>query len=313
MKRIEYHYGDIVGDFGVRFKEELPSKSNKRRAVFICPYDKVEFVSSISNVKTGHTQSCGCLGRKQLSELRKENLIGQKFNHLTVLDFSHINKQGKYIWKCECDCDNHNIVFASTSNLKSGGVKRCKECKYNKIGNSESQNLTGQKFGELTALYYTGAVDKYGSRIWHCRCTCGKEIDVPASQLKNHKKSCGCIHIKSLGEQQVQKILDSMNISYISQKTFETCYNPKTTYLLPFDFYLPDYKTCIEYDGEQHFKGWHRDSKDLENIQYRDGIKNKWCKDNNYSLLRISYLEKDIMYDKIKLFLQEVKARCPQL
>ena len=60
---------------------------------------------------------------------------------------------------------------------------------------------------------------------------------------------------------------------------------------LRFDFYLPEYNTCIEYDGRQHFtpvevfggeEGYFKTKK-------RDGIKNKYCKDNNIGSLRIPY------------------------
>jgi len=66
---------------------------------------------------------------------------------------------------------------------------------------------------------------------------------------------------------------------------------------LPFDFYLSDYNAVIEYDGEQHFRGW-RLIKDetqrlesLQEIQTRDDIKTKFCKDNNIKLLRIYFRE----------------------
>lgn len=45
-----------------------------------------------------------------------------------------------------------------------------------------------------------------------------------------------------------------MNVSFEKEKTFIDCVNPKTNFLLRFDFYLPDYNIIIEYDGEQHFK-----------------------------------------------------------
>ena len=50
---------------------------------------------------------------------------------------------------------------------------------------------------------------------------------------------------------------------------------------------------CIEYDGEQHFMPikWFGGDEGLENIKIRDGIKNKFCQDNNIKLLRISYKE----------------------
>lgn len=55
----------------------------------------------------------------------------------------------------------------------------------------------------------------------------------------------------SHGERQIRRWLCNNNISYILQKTFEDCKNKKQ---LPFDFYLPEYNICIEYDGEQHFR-----------------------------------------------------------
>jgi hypothetical protein len=63
----------------------------------------------------------------------------------------------------------------------------------------------------------------------------------------------------------------------------------------------------IEFDGRQHSKGpeaiW-SESDSLELIQERDNIKNKFCLDNNYPLVRIPYTKlknitiQDILEDK---------------
>ena len=79
-------------------------------------------------------------------------------------------------------------------------------------------------------------------------------------------------------------------------KKFKTCMNIKE---LPFDFYLPEYNLCIEYDGEHHF---HIVSKYggveyLEKVKRNDTIKNIWCLDNSIKLLRISYKEKGKIFD----------------
>ena len=48
-------------------------------------------------------------------------------------------------------------------------------------------DLTNQKFGEWTVLYYAG------NSKWHCRCSCGNERDVNTVSLrKGTSKSCGC-------------------------------------------------------------------------------------------------------------------------
>jgi len=47
----------------------------------------------------------------------------------------------------------------------------------------------------------------------------------------------------------IRNILKDNNIEYISQKKFDNC---KYFRPLPFDFYLPNYNICIEFNGIQH-------------------------------------------------------------
>lgn len=50
---------------------------------------------------------------------------------------------------------------------------------------------TGNQYGYLTVLYR--APNKNGRTSWHCRCKCGNECDVLATNLrKGLVKSCGC-------------------------------------------------------------------------------------------------------------------------
>lgn len=54
-------------------------------------------------------------------------------------------------------------------------------------------DLTGQKFGRLTAISSPGK-NKHDKRIWLCRCDCGKEIFTIAGDLKSGQStSCGCL------------------------------------------------------------------------------------------------------------------------
>ena len=141
-----------------------------------------------------------------------------------------------------------------------------------------------------------------------CQCECGEKIWAYGSNLKRgFTKSCGkCI--KSNGEESVKNILNQMNVHFEQEKTFDNCKNPKTNAKLRFDFYLPDYNTCIEYDGEQHFKESNMCSDSLSDRQYRDGIKNKFCKDNDIRLIRIPYTDfNKIDTDYIRKALDNVK------
>lgn len=79
-------------------------------------------------------------------------------------------------------------------------------------------------------------------------------------------------------------------IKYKQQKTFKEC---KNVQVLQFDFYLPDYNCCIEYDGIQHFKPINFFGGDdfLKYIKQNDTIKNEYCKNTHIKLLRIKYDE----------------------
>lgn len=62
------------------------------------------------------------------------------------------------------------------------------------------KDRTGEPFGELVVMYLAGK-DKYNKAIWHCKCSCGNEVDVLASSLTSGKtKSCGCLQKKRASE-----------------------------------------------------------------------------------------------------------------
>jgi DNA-directed RNA polymerase subunit M/transcription elongation factor TFIIS len=113
----------------------------------------------------------------------------------------------------------------------------------------------------------------------------------------------GCpICKQSKGEREIRNFLLEHRIEFEDQKTFEDC---KFKSLLPFDFYLPAFNLCIEYDGIQHYEpiNYFGGKLKFEEIKERDRIKNGYCQEKEILLLRIGYYEevikilKDIFYD----------------
>ena len=231
-------------------------------------------VITTKTLRNGNNHSCGYCNKKY-----KDVEIGDKYNYLTVIAKSDRKKY----WICKCDCGNTTEVLDSL--LKNGGVKSC-GC-LRRRPSQHRLNLTGKKFGYLIALYFNEEKSSLNKSYWHCKCDCGNECDVLRENLTapNRFPSCGC-QTTSRGELKIEQLLKENNIPYEKQKSFNSCINPETNYLLRFDFYVND-KYLIEYDGEQHFKDrWYEP---LKKVQDRDNIKTQWCKENNIPLIRIPY------------------------
>lgn len=110
------------------------------------------------------------------------------------------------------------------------------------------------------------------------------------TQIANtHLYGCGCPKCNnSIGELMIENFLLRNNINFIEQYKFDDCFNKSK---LPFDFYLPDFNICIEYDGEFHYKDF--GFNDLEYQKNNDNIKNNFCEKTNIKLIRIPYTERN--------------------
>jgi hypothetical protein len=54
-------------------------------------------------------------------------------------------------------------------------------------------DITGRRFGRLTALYRDGYSNGW-QLVWVCRCDCGKIVRVEKNNLtRGRTKSCGCL------------------------------------------------------------------------------------------------------------------------
>lgn len=119
---------------------------------------------------------------------------GFRVGKLTVIEATPERKNGYNIWLCACDCGG--TIQLDTRTLKRGTVR---DCGCETVVRPGQRDISGQQFGKLTALYPTGERGRGGSLIWHCRCSCGGEIDAPLHQLSSgYRKSCGCLSRPSL-------------------------------------------------------------------------------------------------------------------
>ena len=232
---------------------------------------------------------------------KKIDLTNQKFGELTVLEegprIITPNGRSHIAWKCQCSCGK--IVNIRGDILRNGHAVSC-GCKRKQVllnaGKNRISKLIGKHFGRLIVVKDSGQRDNKGGVIWECKCSCGNITYVSTSNLtrkKNPTISCGCA--KSKGEEKLIQIFITNQIPFINQKTFDDCINPNTNRHFFFDFYLPDQNVLIEYDGEQHFFARKNDLFNYEKTKIRDQQKNEWCKQHNYTLIRIPYTDYSLL------------------
>ena len=218
-------------------------------------------------------------------------MIGKEFYNWTVIAPGKKDSRNRTHWLCQCKCGS--IRNIRQDNLKNGQSKSC-GCLNGKSTNTI--DLTNQTFGKLIGLYPTEKQYIDDSVIWRFRCECGNEIEAPGWRVKNgHISSCGCLK-SSVGELNIQKVLQENNIVFEREKTFAD-FTYKDTKAYPrYDFYLPEYNRLVEYDGEQHFElsAWKSDTEEKLKIrQERDSIKNNYALSHQISLVRIPYSERN--------------------
>lgn len=120
-------------------------------------------------------------------------LTGQTFDRLTVLGYA--GQRGKHhLWSCRCSCGKE--ITTATTHLRSGHTTSCGCAKAEAVHDRCFVDISGQKFGRLTALH---RVENRGTRtVWMCACDCGKTKAIGAIALQHGiTKSCGCLRVET--------------------------------------------------------------------------------------------------------------------
>lgn len=215
----------------------------------------------------------------------KKDLSNQRFGRLIALQKGKKDSAQHQFWVCKCDCGN--ICEINSDNLRRGLTQSCGCLHSERTHQIVFKDITGQKFGKLTAIDYKV---KNNKTIWICKCDCGNICEIAGSNLKNgHTSSCGCINY-SIGEKNIIKILKDNNICFKKEYVFNDF--PQRRY----DFYLPEYNKLIEFDGRQHYvfqNNWLQSREEFEQGLKRDIEKNEYAQKHNIPLIRIPYQERD--------------------
>ena len=223
--------------------------------------------------------------------------------HKNKYNYSHVEYKNAHI-KVIIICPIHGKFKQRPSEHLHGngcakcGIKKVSSAKLlnNNIFISRSELKHGNKY-DYSKINYVNSKTKV---IIICK-EHGEFKQRPAKHI--HGQGCPkCNTYK--GEEKIKLYLKENNVSFTQQKTFKDC---KYKALLKFDFYLPDHRALIEFDGEQHFKPVQFAGISLKKAEdnfkeqlIKDAIKDKYCEDNNIELIRIQYTEFDRIEEILK-------------
>lgn len=141
-----------------------------------------------TQLRSGQSQSCGCLVREMTSKRCTLALTGQRFGRLIAMQ--RVPNIGRRVrWLCLCDCGEKTEVDAGQ--LRRGRTRSCGCLAREQTSQRCTSDLTGQRFGSL--IVQQRAVSN-GERVrWRCLCACGETVDVEARRLRSgSRRSCGC-------------------------------------------------------------------------------------------------------------------------
>lgn len=234
----------------------------------------------------------------KIKSVQKAIELAEIYHEFDIIDYYKVNRS----YKLKLHCKMCGYEFERFTQHFIDSPHMCPKCHPKMIKQTitleEAQRRIDEVYGNnyLTILQYKGNNTKTDIRCEKCSQVFQS---VPVSLWRHRIKGCPyCEKTKSLGESRIEKFLRINNIQFRTQERFLQC---KDKLCLPFDFYLPQFNICIEFQGEQHYNEasllW------SEQLIRHDEIKRKFCKDNGILLIEIPYYD----IDNIEKYLGQLK------
>lgn len=280
---------------------------NKTIINFICPKHKYVGIQqkSLHQLKNGR---CGCNYCNNVLDTYtfKEKLKSRNIN----IDFIGEYK-GQDI-KMEFICPIHKTHYMQKPRKIFEGVNGCPNCHHeflvsNKLLTREqAQEKLNEKFPSLKIVgNYTNTFEN--TELYCSKHNCNFLCSINNFLYKGRHRCCD-LDNSYIGEDKISDYLSSNSIKYETQKTFDDLVGVNGG-KLSYDFYLCDYNTCIEFNGEQHYQPIKRfgGDKRFEKQQIHDKRKEEFCKNNNIRLIVIPYWEKENIDSFLKELLLELE------
>lgn len=278
---------------------------NTKTKLLAMTQEGYKFYMSLENLKSGKNANCFSNKNEFYVENIQKLMDNKNLNLIALEKVVKLDNNGKVTTYIKCKCPIHDYEFLTRAgDLRAG--KGCKICGHEKTINKQRLTLEKVKLllkekNDNIEIISNEYIDNNTKLL--CRCKkCNYEWYISWGNLQSLKTCPKCMG--SHGEKEIINYFKKNNIPYKYQYRFDDCKDERT---LPFDFYLPQYDLCIEYDGQLHYESA-RYIKDEDIMDYKlkkqqehDKIKDNYCKDKNIKLLRIPYWE----FNKIEKILKD--------
>ena len=284
LAKTHRQYVDELAEINANIVPIEEYKGANTKILHECLIDNYEWYATPTNTLSG----CGCPKCSQRFRRTHDDYVREVFEVNPDIEILGIFRglQTPILHKCKI----HNIEWIAYPEfiLKGCGCSMCGDDKIKeKLGKTHEQyvqelkmknpdiEVLGTYINAITPILYKCLKDGYE---WYA---------IPSNVLFGY----GCPRCnESSGERKIRQWMEKHNIDYIYQYKFDNCcdVNP-----LPFDFYLPDYNTVIEYQGGQHYRpvAIFGGQQAFEKQQKHDNIKREYCKNNNINLLEIPHFK----------------------
>ena len=156
-----------------------------------------------SNLRSGHTTSCGCFSHEQASLQHLDDLTGRRFGRLVVVSRAENDRRGNARWHVKCGCGEERVV--SGAHLRSGNTTSCGCRRREQASLQHLDDLTSRRFGRLVVVSRAGN-SRRGKARWRVKCDCCEERVISGDNLRSgHTTSCGCYNREVLSAQRGDK------------------------------------------------------------------------------------------------------------
>jgi hypothetical protein len=235
---------------------------------------------------------------------KARNTHGYKYSYIDIPDKIRLSDK--------IQLEYNGSIF--TQNVAKHLSGKCPEKKVERKSTSdfisECKKVWGEKY-DYSLVDYKGSLENvkiiYDDVIYEQRAS--SHLDGMAPEFRKTEESVTRDNIREselIGEDEISKFLIKYKLK------FEKKYKMGGVI---FDFYIPSTRSCVEFNGQQHYQPmeFFGGLKAYESLKINDKIKSDYCEEEYINLIKIKYSDLDniyqILWDNLSYHIKTKKTK----